>query len=113
MVNMVLIILAVCLSWLAILSPIVHSHAIVQLEARGHGNFPDPGHDKLGAVASESAVCSKVGTGLLEKGGNAADAVRVVHKRKIHFHVCSNMSSNSLSVRSSVLESSVSWSSSV
>ncbi|OHE94293.1 gamma-glutamyltranspeptidase [Colletotrichum orchidophilum] len=29
---------------------------------------------KLGAVASESAICSKVGTDLLELGGNAADA---------------------------------------
>ena len=30
---------------------------------------------KLGAVASESALCSHHGTGILEKGGNAADAV--------------------------------------
>jgi gamma-glutamyltranspeptidase/glutathione hydrolase len=30
---------------------------------------------KLGAVASESAVCSKIGTSLLEKGGNAVDAL--------------------------------------
>ncbi|OCL02534.1 gamma-glutamyltransferase 1 [Glonium stellatum] len=32
-----------------------------------------PGH--LGAVASESALCSRIGTGLLEAGGNAADAL--------------------------------------
>ncbi|RYP66514.1 hypothetical protein DL771_007737 [Monosporascus sp. 5C6A] len=30
---------------------------------------------KLGAVASESAVCSRIGTDLLEAGGNAADAM--------------------------------------
>ncbi|CAJ2499823.1 Uu.00g026760.m01.CDS01 [Anthostomella pinea] len=30
---------------------------------------------KLGAVASESAVCSKIGTDLLQAGGNAADAL--------------------------------------
>jgi len=60
----------------AILSSVVQGHAIAQLEARRHGNFSDPDHDKLGAVASESAVCSKVGIELLEKGGNAADAVR-------------------------------------
>lgn len=30
---------------------------------------------KRGAVASESSVCSRVGVGLIEEGGNAADAV--------------------------------------
>jgi gamma-glutamyltranspeptidase/glutathione hydrolase len=30
---------------------------------------------KLGAVASESAVCSKIGTSLLQQGGNAVDAL--------------------------------------
>ena len=33
----------------------------------------DPGH--LGAVASESSVCSNIGIDILKKGGNAADAV--------------------------------------
>ena len=31
--------------------------------------------DKLGAVASENAVCSRIGIDLLKAGGNAADAV--------------------------------------
>ena len=31
--------------------------------------------DQLGAVASESAVCSRIGVDLLKAGGNAADAV--------------------------------------
>ena len=31
---------------------------------------------KLGAVASESKICSHIGTDLLKAGGNAADAVR-------------------------------------
>ncbi|KAJ9161053.1 Gamma-glutamyltransferase 1 [Coniochaeta hoffmannii] len=34
-----------------------------------------PGEPKLGAVASESAVCSKIGTSLLQQGGNAVDAL--------------------------------------
>jgi hypothetical protein len=32
------------------------------------------GHN--GAVASESDICSKIGINLIERGGNAADAVR-------------------------------------
>ncbi len=35
----------------------------------------DPGHNKLGAVASESAICSEIGTAALQAGGNAADAM--------------------------------------
>lgn len=31
--------------------------------------------DKNGAVASESAVCSEIGIDLLQRGGNAADAL--------------------------------------
>jgi hypothetical protein len=31
--------------------------------------------DRLGAVASESNICSQIGIDLLKKGGNAADAV--------------------------------------
>ncbi|KAI0011903.1 gamma-glutamyltranspeptidase [Xylariaceae sp. FL0662B] len=34
-----------------------------------------PKEPRLGAVASESAVCSKIGTDLLAAGGNAADAL--------------------------------------
>jgi gamma-glutamyltranspeptidase/glutathione hydrolase len=33
------------------------------------------GPGKLGAVATESAICSRHGTDILEMGGNAADAV--------------------------------------
>lgn len=41
-------------------------------------NEPSTDHastSKLGAVASESSVCSRVGTDLIKKGGSAADAV--------------------------------------
>ena len=38
-------------------------------------SFPDPHHDHLGAVASESAPCSKIGISMLQQGGNAADAM--------------------------------------
>ncbi|POR32038.1 Gamma-glutamyltranspeptidase 1 [Tolypocladium paradoxum] len=36
---------------------------------------PGGGAPKLGAVASESSVCSRIGTRLLEDGGNAVDAL--------------------------------------
>lgn len=32
---------------------------------------------KLGAVASESSICSQHGAEMLKMGGNAADAVRI------------------------------------
>jgi len=35
----------------------------------------DPGHNKLGAVASESSICSTIGTDALKAGGNAADSL--------------------------------------
>ncbi|KAI0837018.1 gamma-glutamyltranspeptidase [Hypoxylon sp. FL0890] len=36
---------------------------------------PTQEEPRLGAVASENAICSKIGTSLLEAGGNAADAL--------------------------------------
>ena len=35
----------------------------------------DREQNKLGAVASENSICSKIGIDLLKKGGNAADAL--------------------------------------
>lgn len=35
----------------------------------------DPGHNKLGAVASESTICSNIGINALKMGGNAADSL--------------------------------------
>jgi len=35
----------------------------------------DPDHNKLGAVASESSICSNIGTSMLKAGGNAADSL--------------------------------------
>lgn len=32
-------------------------------------------YDKLGAVASESSICSDIGTDMLKAGGNAADSM--------------------------------------
>ena len=60
---------------LTALPTIVHAHTLVGREARGAKNSSEDGIPRLGAVASESAVCSHIGTDLLEKGGNAADAV--------------------------------------
>ncbi|KAL4893284.1 gamma-glutamyltranspeptidase-domain-containing protein [Aspergillus ambiguus] len=56
--------------------PNVHSTPLdlAPREASGHGsNHIEEG--KLGAVASESALCSHHGTDMLKKGGNAADAM--------------------------------------
>ena len=41
---------------------------------RDQRNGEDP---RRGAVASENKICSGIGTGLLEAGGNAVDAVGV------------------------------------
>lgn len=35
----------------------------------------DPEHNKLGAVASESSICSNIGIDALKQGGNAADSL--------------------------------------
>ena len=40
--------------------------------------------DRLGAVASESSVCSKIGVDLIKDGGNAADAVCLKKLRTSH-----------------------------
>ena len=40
--------------------------------------------DRLGAVASESSVCSKIGVDLIKDGGNAADAVCLKELSKSH-----------------------------
>ena len=66
---------------LTVLPTIVHAH----LKAPGAGNSIGDGVPKLGAVASESAVCSHIGTNLIKKGGNAADAVGALHSR-LHKH---------------------------
>jgi gamma-glutamyltranspeptidase/glutathione hydrolase len=52
--------------------------ALASPVANGYGYAPSPpklkaGH--LGAVASESEICSHIGIELLKKGGNAADAL--------------------------------------
>lgn len=49
--------------------------AIAQLTAA----HPKAADAKLGAVASESSVCTKIGINILKKGGNAADSVSNVN----------------------------------
>ncbi|KAK4978418.1 hypothetical protein LTR66_010599, partial [Elasticomyces elasticus] len=44
------------------------------LSSNSH-HIHDPDHNKLGAVASESSICSTIGIDLLKRGGNAADAL--------------------------------------
>jgi gamma-glutamyltranspeptidase / glutathione hydrolase len=52
---------------------------------------PAPSHDQeLGAVASESSVCSNIGIDILKEGGNAADAVSlIIHHEKQILTQCS------------------------
>jgi hypothetical protein len=51
-----------------------------------------PGH--LGAVASESSICSEIGIDLLKQGGNAADAVSSPAKIYTYFIFISNTNSS-------------------
>ena len=43
--------------------------------------------DRLGAVASESSICSNIGIELLKQGGNAADAVSP-HRKIVTSYSC-------------------------
>lgn len=43
----------------------------------GDGSYGEISPGKLGAVASESSICSRHGADILKKGGNAADAVSI------------------------------------
>lgn len=60
-------------------SKMLLSHTLISL-ALFSGAWATPARptqrDKLGAVASESSVCSNIGIDILKEGGNAADAVR-------------------------------------
>ena len=51
--------------------------AALQLSFWARSGLAAPAKDepRLGGVASESAVCSQIGTSLLQAGGNAADAM--------------------------------------
>lgn len=55
-------------------SPLEFSERAPNADLGSHGGI-SPG--KLGAVASESSVCSRHGSDILKKGGNAADAVSI------------------------------------
>jgi gamma-glutamyltranspeptidase/glutathione hydrolase len=67
-------------------------------------NTKEPGY--TGAVASESTICSQIGTDLLKKGGNAADAlVGTVACIGTVAMYHSGMSSHSVSLRHVLLKS--------
>lgn len=74
---------AVVTSLLIVLVVVVHSPKALcsplelafRREHQGDHGFHDLEEGKRGAVASESAICSRQGTKMLELGGNAADAV--------------------------------------
>jgi gamma-glutamyltranspeptidase / glutathione hydrolase len=64
-------------NWLAIVANLVAAQ-LTACTPVGRRSSPPPTATyapKLGAVASESNICSKIGTQLLQDGGNAADAL--------------------------------------
>ncbi|KAG5979157.1 hypothetical protein E4U55_005489 [Claviceps digitariae] len=63
-------VLSTCLKFLVQHCLLVSATVIVLAAGEEHNPAP-----KLGAVASESSICSRIGIRLLEDGGNAVDAV--------------------------------------
>ena len=64
------------------LRSIITSLVLAQLSLAYPGKYPPAyhhgsgsGNDTLGAVASESSICSNIGTNVLKEGGNAADSL--------------------------------------
>jgi gamma-glutamyltranspeptidase/glutathione hydrolase len=64
------------------LKTIINSLVLAQLSLASPGRYPSTyhhgsgsGNDTLGAVASESSICSDIGTNVLKEGGNAADSL--------------------------------------
>jgi hypothetical protein len=71
--------LAIMLSFVQAVVALAATSLLHQVAA-GPAGLPNKLHqryapDHLGAVASESSVCSEIGIDLLKAGGNAADAV--------------------------------------
>ena len=67
---------------MASLKSIITSLVLAHLSLASPGKYPPSyhhgsgsGNDTLGAVASESSICSKIGTDVLKEGGNAADSL--------------------------------------
>ena len=58
-----------------LLPSLLTSQVIAAPAYNGSHSLHDPEHNKLGAVASESSVCSSIGIDVLKKGGNAADSL--------------------------------------
>ncbi len=59
----------------------VVSQALVgDLQVEGGSMVQKYAPDQRGAVASENYICSNIGVELLERGGNAADAVGLLDK---------------------------------
>ena len=65
--------LSLVLASLALGFPSVFSHD----EKRWGQQYEE--EDQLGATASESSVCSRIGVNLIKDGGNAADAVSSIN----------------------------------
>lgn len=60
---------------LAVISRAAVGNHVVRLSVHGHDALNDEDGGRLGAVASESSICSRIAVDLIEDGGNAADAV--------------------------------------
>lgn len=61
------------LSQLTVASPAWPPHRKYQHNSGSY--HKDGDHDTLGAVSTESSICSRIGTDVLEAGGNAADSM--------------------------------------
>ena len=67
---------------MASMKNIITSLVLAHLSLASPGKYPPAyhhgsgsGNDTMGAVASESSICSKIGTDVLKEGGNAADSL--------------------------------------
>ncbi|KAM4066197.1 gamma-glutamyltranspeptidase [Hirsutella rhossiliensis] len=63
------------MAFLSLKRTVLLGAALFPTAAWSQPTYPGSGAPKLGAVASESDVCSRIGTNLLEDGGNAVDAL--------------------------------------
>jgi len=74
-IELVLLCFALAALTLAVISRAALGNHVVRLSVHGHDALNDEDGGRLGAVASESSICSRIGVDLIKDGGNAADAV--------------------------------------
>ena len=73
--TMFSIVAIACLTLLSYLRIAHGAPGPLPVRLRHHGHDLEGDTAKLGAVASESSICTKIGISMIQKGGNAADAL--------------------------------------